>query len=53
MQLKCKKKIYVVYGEGSMIDHICPSGLQSFTLEISHWMMLHDQIDQLKLVAIK
>ena len=48
-----QKKIYVVYREGSMIDQICPSGLQSFTLEISHWMMLHDQIDQLKLVAIR
>ena len=29
------------------------SGLQSFVLEISHWAMLHGQVDQLKLIAIK
>ena len=29
------------------------SGLRSFVPEISHWMMLHCQEDQLKLIAIK
>ena len=29
------------------------SGLQSFVLEISHWTMLHSQVDQLKLIVIK
>ena len=28
-------------------------GLQSFGLEISLWTMLHCQVDQLKLIAIK
>ena len=30
-----------------LIEHD-KSGLQSFVLEISHWMMLHSQVDQLK-----
>ena len=25
----------------------------SFVLEIPHWMMLHNRVDQLKLIAIK
>ena len=29
------------------------SGLQSFMLEISCWMMFHGQIDQLELTLIK
>ena len=29
-----------------LIKHV-KSGLQSFMLEISHWMMLHDWVDQL------
>ena len=29
------------------------SSLQCFVLEISRWMMLHSQVDQLKLIAIK
>ena len=29
------------------------SGLQSFMLEISHWMLIHSQVDQFKLTAIK
>ena len=28
-------------------------GLWSFMLEISGWMMLHSQVDQLKLIEIK
>ena len=29
------------------------SGLINFVLEISHWMMLHGGVDQLKLIAIR
>ena len=29
------------------------NGLQSFMLEISHWMFIHSQVDQFKLTAIK
>ena len=29
------------------------SGLQSFIVEISHWMMLHIWVDQLKFIVIK
>ena len=35
-----------------LIEHV-KSGLQSFVLEISCWTMLHGQVDQLKLIAIK
>ena len=50
MQLKCTKRIYAVYGEGAMTDQTC---LQSFVLEISHWMMFHGGVDQLKLTETK
>ena len=29
------------------------SGLQSLVVEMSHWMMLHGQVDQLKLIVVK
>ena len=29
------------------------SSLQNFVLEISQWVMLHGQVDHLKLIAIK
>ena len=35
-----------------LIKHV-KIGLWSFVLEISHWMMLHGQADQLKLIEIK
>ena len=39
-QLKCKKKkACAVYREGAVTDRMCQSNLQSFLLEISHWMM--------------
>ena len=47
-----RKKICVVYGESTMIEHV-KSGLQSFVLEISLRMTLHGQADQLKLIAFK
>ena len=35
-----------------LIEHV-KSGLRNFMLKISHWMMLHGRVDQLKLVVIK
>ena len=35
-----------------LTEHV-QSGLQSFVLEISCWMMLHGWVDQLKLMMIK
>ena len=35
-----------------LIKHV-QSGLQSFMLDISRWTMLHSQVYQLKLIAIK
>ena len=52
MQLKCKKKICAVYGEGAGTDRV-KGGLRSYVLEISHWMMFHSQVEQLKWIAIK
>ena len=48
---KKKKEIYAVYGEGAVIDQRCQKGLVKFVIEISHWMILHNQVDQLKLIA--
>ena len=48
-----QKKICAVYGEGAVTDRTCQSGLRSFVLEISRWMMLHGRVDQLKLIEIK
>ena len=35
-----------------LIEHV-KSSLWSFVLQISHWMVLHGPVDQLKLMAIK
>ena len=49
--IKMRKKICVVYGESTMIEHV-KSGLQSVMVEISHWTVLQsididsDQIEQ-------
>ena len=49
-----QKKICAVYGDGAVTDPMCQTGLQSLTMETSQWMMmLHSQVDQLKLTAIK
>ena len=53
MQLKHIQKICAVYREGAVTDQMCQSGLRSSVLEISWWTMLHGQVDQLKLAAIK
>ena len=45
MQLKCKNEICVVYGECTMTHQTCQSGLRSFILEISSWMIIHGPID--------
>ena len=34
-----KKQACAVYREGAVTDRMCQSNLQSFLLEISHWMM--------------
>ena len=39
--------------EDAVTDRMCQSGLQSFTLAISLWMMLHSRVEQLKLIVIK
>ena len=36
-----QKKICAVYEEGAVTDRTCKSGLRSFVLEISRWMMLY------------
>ena len=46
-------QICAVYGEGAVTDGTCQKWFAKFVLEISHWMMLHSQGDQLKLIAIK
>ena len=50
--MKCKKDLKSIYGEGSVSRWSCQKG-HSFMLEISLWMMLHDQVGQLKLTVIK
>ena len=52
MQQKLKKKISAVYREGNVIEHI-QSGMWSFVLEVSCWMMPHSQVDQFKLISNK
>ena len=47
-----QKAICAVYGEGAVTDRMCPSGLWSCVLKVSHCTMLHSQIGQLKLIAI-
>ena len=48
-----KKKIYAVYGEGAVTDQMCQKWFVKFHVEISCWMTLHGQVDQLKLIMIK
>ena len=39
--------------EGAVTDQKCQKCFVKFVLEISHWMMLYHQVDQLKLIVIK
>ena len=49
-----KRKRFVQYLEKVMrLIKLVKGGLRSFMLEISHWMMLHGWVDQLKLTVIK
>ena len=48
-----QKKICAVYEEGAVTDRTCKSGLRSFVLEISRWMMPQGWVDKLKLIAVK
>ena len=54
MQKKKKKKNNncAMYGEDAVTECV-KSSFWSFVLEIPHWMMLHNRVDQLKLIAIK
>ena len=47
------KMIYAVYGEGAVTDPMCQKWFAKFCVEISHWMLLHGWVDQLKLIGIK
>ena len=48
-----KKKICAVNEEGAVTMDCVKSGLCSSMLEISHWPMLHNWPDELKLTVIK
>ena len=53
-QLKCKKQIVQCMEKVLWLIMECvKSGLRSFVLEISCWMMLHGRANQLKLIVIK
>lgn len=43
---RLQKEICAVYGEGNVTDKSVKSGLQSFIMEISHWMRFHGQENQ-------
>ena len=47
-----QNKVCEVDGKGAVTECV-KSGFQSFVLAISCWVMLHSQVDQLKLIAIK
>ena len=49
-QMKHKKKTCAVYGEGAVTDW---TGQKWFAKFRARWTMLHGQVDQLKLIAIK
>ena len=46
-------KICAVCGEGAVTASMCLKWCASFKLQISHWMMLHGRVDQVKLIVIK
>ena len=49
-----QKKICAVYGEGAMIGQPCQKWFSKFhAVRISHWTILHDGVEQLRLVVIK
>ena len=43
-----QKKICAVYGEGTVTDRMC----QKWLVKISHWKMLYNPVDWLKLIVI-
>ena len=47
------KKICAVCGKVLWLIELVKGGLRTFVLETSRWTMLHDQVDQLKLIVIK
>ena len=52
-QLKHKKRFVQCVEKVLGLGEYVKSGLQSFVLEISRWMMLHSQTDQSELTAIR
>ena len=48
-----KRKKFMQYKKVLWLIECVKSGLINFVLEISHWMILHGGVDQLKLTAIK
>lgn len=55
-----QKKICAVYGEDAVIDWTCQKWFTKICMEITNlymeiflWMMLHSQVEQLKLMEIK
>ena len=53
MQLKCQKRLVQCMEKVlRLIEHV-KTGLRRFVLEVSCWMMLHGQVDQLRLTVIK
>ena len=52
--IEMQKKICAVYGEGAMIGQPCQKWFSKFhAVRISHWTILHDGVEQLRLVVIK
>ena len=53
MQLKRKKKICAVYGEGAVTDWTCQKWFVKFHAGDFSLDDLHGRVDQLKLIEIK
>ena len=52
-QLKCKKKICAVYGEGAVTDQTCQTWFAKFHAGVFSLDNAPGRSDQLKLIAIK
>ena len=42
-----------IYGESARTEPMCQKWFAKFCVDIPPWTMLHSQVDQLKLTAIK
>ena len=56
-QLKRKKKKWFMYGEGAVTDQTCQKWFAKkhwrSVLEISHWVIRHGGVNQVKLIKVK